>query len=81
MELCEWYHVRINDSEIHLEVSRPGRVAWQADILWPDIVRVPFKTEGFLQSDNWYIFTSNRPYLGQQYLRCPPNRLRPHANR
>ena len=61
MELREWYHVRLSDSGISLDVSPPGRAAWQADILWSDIVRVCFKAEGGLQSDGWYVFTRNRP--------------------
>jgi len=61
MELREWYKVRLSDSGIRLEVSPPGRAAWQADILWSDIVRVCFKAEDFLQSDGWCVFTKHRP--------------------
>jgi hypothetical protein len=61
MELRDWYHVRLSDSGIGLEVSPPGREAWQAEILWSDIVRVCFKAEDGLLSDGWYFFTRHRP--------------------
>ena len=61
MGLRDWYHVRITDTGICLEVVPPSRAAWQAEILWADITRVCFKAEGGLQSDAWYFFTRHQP--------------------
>ncbi len=61
MDLRDWYPVRLSDVAIRLEVSPPGRTAWQAEILWADIIRVCFKAGGGLESDGWYIFTKHRP--------------------
>ncbi len=61
MELPDWYRVRVSALGIHLEVSPPNRPAWQADILWSDIVRVCLAAEDGLISDAWYFFTKHRP--------------------
>lgn len=61
MELRDWYHVRLSDLGIRLEVSPPNQAAWQAELPWADIVRVCFKAEDGLQSDGWYFFTKHRP--------------------
>jgi hypothetical protein len=50
----------LGDSGIRLEVSLPGRVPWQADIVWSNIVRVCYKAEDLGLSDGWYIFTRQR---------------------
>ena len=61
MELRDWYRVRFSDTGIQLDVSPPGKAAWQAVIAWADITRVCFKAEDGLASDGWYLFTKHRP--------------------
>ncbi len=61
MELREWYRVRLSDTGIQLDVSPPGKPAWQALIPWADINRVCYKVEDGFVSNGWYIFTKDRP--------------------
>jgi hypothetical protein len=62
MDVRDWYRVRCDEAGIHLDVTPPGREAWQADIAWPDIIRVCHKVEGFpMLSSGWYFFTKQRP--------------------
>lgn len=56
-----WFVVESNDAGIQLKVAPPGRERWAADIRWTSIIRVCFKTADFLESDEIYIFTSERP--------------------
>ena len=61
MELRMWFHVRVSDGGIQLDVAPPGKEAWHALLSWSDIVRVCYKVEGYGMSDAWYLFTQQRP--------------------
>jgi hypothetical protein len=61
MQLREWYRVRLSYTGIQLDVSPPGKPAWQALIPWADITRVCYKVEAGFVSSGWYIFTKDRP--------------------
>jgi hypothetical protein len=57
----EWYVVATDDQSFSLSVSPPGRPSRQAVIPWDSVVRVCFKAEDLLVSDDLYVFTSLRP--------------------
>ena len=61
MELREWFRVRLRETGIQLDVSPPGKAAWQALIPWADITRVCYKVEDGFMSNGWYLFTKQRP--------------------
>ncbi len=61
LPLREWYFVRFDDSAIALQVNPPDGAAWEATIDWERIIRVCFKTGDWLESDEIYIFTDERP--------------------
>jgi hypothetical protein len=57
----EWFKVSFDDTSIHLDVSPPASDPWAARIEWARIVRVCFRSGDFLESDEVYIFTDERP--------------------
>lgn len=59
--LLEWFNVRFDDAQITLQVSPPGRPAWDAQIKWERIIRICFKAGGWDSSDELYLFTDERP--------------------
>jgi hypothetical protein len=59
--LADWFKTSFDGHGITLDVSTPGYNPWQARIEWARIVRVCFKTGDFLESDDIYIFTDERP--------------------
>jgi hypothetical protein len=60
--LSEWFRVSFHDKEILLDVRPPGRTPWEAEVRWDKIIRIAFKTaESFMDCDEIYIFTSERP--------------------
>lgn len=59
--LREWYSVGFDDSAIALQVSPPNGVAWEVTILWEQIIQVCFKTGDWMESDEIYLFTDERP--------------------
>ncbi|HEV7904697.1 MAG TPA: hypothetical protein VGO96_12710 [Pyrinomonadaceae bacterium] len=59
--LLEWFQVRFDGDLISLQVSPPGRPAWEAQIKWERIIRICFKAGGWDSPDELYLFTDERP--------------------
>jgi hypothetical protein len=59
--LADWFKTSFDEHGITLDVSPPGSKHWRARIEWARVVRVCFKTGDFLESDDIYIFTDERP--------------------
>jgi hypothetical protein len=59
--LADWFKTSFDEDGITLNVSPPAFDHWQARIEWTRIVRICFKTGDFLETDEIYIFTSERP--------------------
>jgi hypothetical protein len=59
--LREWYSVSFDDSTIALQVSPPDGIAWEKTIAWERIIQVCFKTGDWMESDEIYLFTDERP--------------------
>lgn len=57
----EWFHVRLDDSRVTLDVTPLNRPAWEAQIEWGRITRVCFKAGGWESPDEVYLFTDERP--------------------
>jgi hypothetical protein len=60
-ELSDWYKVSFDDRVVRREVSPPDGEAWVDEFAWADVVRVCFKTGSAFESDEVYVFTSERP--------------------
>ena len=59
--LSSWYHVRFDDDGITRDVHPGNREPWTDFVSWDKIIRICFKTaEEFYESDELYIFTSER---------------------
>ena len=59
--LSEWFLVSFDDEAIHLHASPYSEKAWYVRIEWENIIRICFKAGDFLDSDEIYIFTNERP--------------------
>ncbi|HEY9620691.1 MAG TPA: hypothetical protein V6C78_09995 [Crinalium sp.] len=59
--LREWYSVSFDDRAISLQVSPPNGIAWEEIISWERIIQVCFKTGDWMESDEIYLFTDERP--------------------
>ena len=59
--LNEWFFASFDDEAVYLEVRPPGAAVWNERIRWEKITRVCFKAGDFLESDEIYIFTDERP--------------------
>jgi hypothetical protein len=60
--LDAWYNVRVDEKGITRDVHPRGREPWTDFVAWDKIIRVCFKTAvDFFNSDEIYIFTSERP--------------------
>jgi hypothetical protein len=59
--LSSWFHVRFDETTVHIEAEPPGRNPWKDSFRWEDIVRVVYEVEGAYLSDGIYIFTKKRP--------------------
>ena len=58
--LSDWYHVRFDERSVYRDVSPPGGVPWSDSLEWTSVVRVCFLAQGLFESDELYIFTSQR---------------------
>ena len=61
MSLETWYHVSFDKNKVYRDVEPSGEEAWKDEFLWEAIIRICFKPNDFLSSDELYIFTSERP--------------------
>ena len=61
MELNQWFRVTFDEAGGRRKVSPPGREAWSDEFAWADVIRVCFKAGDFLEPDELYIFTNQRP--------------------
>jgi hypothetical protein len=59
--LAEWYIVRFDETLVSLQVNPPHGTSWSEEIPWKQIIRVCFKTGDWLESDEIYLFTAQRP--------------------
>ncbi|MBI4780821.1 MAG: HEAT repeat domain-containing protein [Oscillatoriophycideae cyanobacterium NC_groundwater_1537_Pr4_S-0.65um_50_18] len=59
--LREWYFVGFDDRAIALQVCPPNGIAWEKTIAWERIIQVCFKTGDWMESDEIYLFTDERP--------------------
>jgi hypothetical protein len=59
--LADWFQTSFDEDGITLDVSPPAFDRWQARIEWARIIRICFKTGDFLETDEIYIFTGERP--------------------
>lgn len=60
MSLETWYHVSFDEEYIYRKVDPPGSEGWNDKCRWEDIIRICFQPGDFLQTDELYIFTSER---------------------
>jgi hypothetical protein len=58
--LSEWYHLHFDESTVYRNVVPPGGEAWADQFAFKDVVRVCFLTHDLFESDELYIFTSER---------------------
>ncbi|HME55463.1 MAG TPA: hypothetical protein VKM55_24870 [Candidatus Lokiarchaeia archaeon] len=59
--LSSWYHVRFDDDGITRDVHPSDQEPWTDFVPWDKIIRICFQTaEEFFESDELYIFTSER---------------------
>lgn len=56
----DWFVVTHDQDEIHLRVSPPGGVPWEASLRFADVIRVCFEAEGLFGSDRIYLFVRGR---------------------
>ncbi len=60
--LLAFFHVRFDETAIFIEVTPREREPWDARIEWERIIRVCYSTgDDFLERDEIYIFTGERP--------------------
>jgi len=59
--LNDWFRVSFDGEKIRFDVSPPNGDEWTADVRWNSIIRVCFKAGDFLESDEVYLFSSERP--------------------
>jgi hypothetical protein len=57
----EWYRVSFDETYIYREAAPPGGEAWRDELAWARIIRVCFKAGDFLDPDEIYLFTDDRP--------------------
>jgi hypothetical protein len=57
----DWYCVRFDSEHVYRDVRPPGGEPWSDCFSWASIVRVCFLTRGLYDSDELYVFTSDRP--------------------
>jgi hypothetical protein len=65
MEVSDWYHVSFDENKIYIDVRAPERNPWKEEIEWKDIIRICYKAQDFLFTDEIYIFSNKRE---QSYL-------------
>ena len=57
----DWYRVSFDETHVYRNVAPPGREAWADASEWARIIRVCFKAGDFLDPDELYLFTDERP--------------------
>src|SRR5687768_1450155 len=60
MKLSQWYRVHFDDRAVYRNVTPPGGEPWSDEFAWDKVVRVCFHTGSLFESDELYIFTSER---------------------
>jgi hypothetical protein len=58
--LEQWYQVSFDDRAVYRNVAPPGSQPWSDACTWEKIVRVCFRTGSLFESDEVYIFSSER---------------------
>ena len=57
----DWYVVEFDDMAVRRHVSPSGSEGWSDHFYWHDIIRVCYQAGDFLESDEVFIFTNQRP--------------------
>jgi hypothetical protein len=57
----DWYIVNFDEMAVHRQVTLDGSDGWSDSFHWHDIVRVCFQAGGFLEQDEVFIFTNQKP--------------------
>src|SRR5262245_59917421 len=60
MRISEWYRVQFDDRAVYRNVWPPADEPWSDEFVWDKVVRVCYRTGGLFESDELYIFTSER---------------------
>lgn len=56
-----WYRVQFDVTRIYRDVAPPGGVPWSDEIEWAKVIRVCYQTGDFIDPDEVFVFTSDRP--------------------
>jgi hypothetical protein len=60
--LRDWFHVQLSDHGIKVRKLLPPQIQQEYEIEWKSLIRVVLKTaEDFLDNDELYLFTDERP--------------------
>ena len=57
----DWYVVEFDEMAVRRRVSPNGAEGWSDHFYWHDIIRVCFCAGGFLEQDEVFIFTNQKP--------------------
>jgi hypothetical protein len=57
----DWYVVTFDQMAVYRRVAPDGVEAWSDHFYWHDIIRVCFCAGGFLEQDEVFIFTNQKP--------------------
>jgi hypothetical protein len=57
----DWYIVNFDEMAVHRQVTPEGSHPWSDSFYWHDIIRVCFVAGSFLDQDEVFIFTNQKP--------------------
>jgi hypothetical protein len=57
----DWYVVNFDEMAVHRRVTPHGSEGWSDHFYWHDVIRVCFQAGGFLDQDEVFIFTNQKP--------------------
>ncbi len=57
----DWYRVSFDEQRLYRNVAPPGRAAWGDALEWARIIRVCYQVGDFIDPDEIYLFSDERP--------------------